>query len=121
HPDDAERVLNVINASFEHHESYNFYYRIILKSGKIKYLHARGEVLTDEYGKAYKMLGTLQDVTERQTLLEQLQESDKLYKQAQAISHVGNWTWDIVNNTISWSDELYRIFGLEPQSEYILF
>lgn len=35
---------------------------------------------------------------------------------AQRITHLGCWEWDVVNGTTSWSDELYRILGLEPAS-----
>lgn len=35
---------------------------------------------------------------------------------AQKISHLGCWEWDIVSGKTSWSDELYRIFGVEPAS-----
>ena len=35
--------------------------------------------------------------------------------EAQRIAHLGNWEWDIANNTLYWSDEIYRIFGLTPQ------
>ncbi|MGM0489840.1 MAG: sigma 54-interacting transcriptional regulator [Planctomycetota bacterium] len=34
--------------------------------------------------------------------------------EAQRIAHVGNWDWDIESNVLCWSDEVYRIFGLEP-------
>ena len=34
---------------------------------------------------------------------------------AQALSQTGSWEWDIVTNDLSWSDEIYRIFGLTPQ------
>jgi PAS domain S-box-containing protein len=34
---------------------------------------------------------------------------------AQHIAHLGSWEWDIVHDTLSWSDEIYRIFGLIPQ------
>ena len=34
---------------------------------------------------------------------------------AQSIAHLGSWDWDIQNNTLWWSDEIYRIFGLQPQ------
>lgn len=40
--------------------------------------------------------------------------SESLNK-AQEIAHLGNWTWDIQANTLWWSDEIYRIFGLQPQ------
>jgi PAS domain S-box-containing protein len=35
---------------------------------------------------------------------------------AQAITHLGSWEWDARTNVVQWSDELYRIYGLEPQS-----
>jgi PAS domain S-box-containing protein len=51
----------------------------------------------------------------------ELEERDKLYKQSQALTHIGNWTWMIETGKITWSDELYRIYGLEPQAEEITF
>ena len=121
HPDDAEMVRSIMARSGETHQPYDFHYRIISTDGTIKTLHAKGEVLADENGKAYKMLGTLQDVTDRQNLIDQLQQSEELYKQAQALSHIGNWTWLIKQDKILWSDELFRIYGLEPQSEVLTF
>jgi PAS domain S-box-containing protein len=38
---------------------------------------------------------------------------------AQAITHVGSWEWDMATGIVSWSDELYRIYGLEPRSKVI--
>jgi diguanylate cyclase (GGDEF)-like protein/PAS domain S-box-containing protein len=35
--------------------------------------------------------------------------------EAQRIAHLGNWEWNLNNNTLNWSDEMYRIFGLVPQ------
>jgi len=32
----------------------------------------------------------------------------------QHIAHLGSWEWDVLANTVSWSEELYRIFGLQP-------
>ena len=40
---------------------------------------------------------------------------------AQQITHIGSWEWDLTSNGIRWSDELYRIYGLEPQSVAISF
>jgi len=33
---------------------------------------------------------------------------------AQAITHVGSWEWDLASGVVSWSDELYRIYGFVP-------
>jgi PAS domain S-box-containing protein len=34
--------------------------------------------------------------------------------EAQALAHVGSWEWDIKREVVTWSDELYRIYGLDP-------
>lgn len=36
--------------------------------------------------------------------------------EAQQLARIGSWEWDIPNNVVWWSDELYRIYGLEPRS-----
>ncbi len=37
----------------------------------------------------------------------------------QAIAHMGSWEWDVRTNAVAWSDELFRIYGFEPQSRPI--
>ena len=34
---------------------------------------------------------------------------------AQQITHIGSWDWDLATGQVTWSDELYRIYGLEPR------
>ena len=43
--------------------------------------------------------------------------SHSLFDETQQIAHIGSWEIDFVANRISWSDETYRIFGLEPRSQ----
>ena len=47
---------------------------------------------------------------------EALIESEKSLAMAQRITHLGNWDWDIQRNEMYWSDEVYRIFGVEVQA-----
>jgi len=35
---------------------------------------------------------------------------------AQQITHIGSWEWDLTTGAVTWSDELYRIYGLSPRS-----
>lgn len=44
-----------------------------------------------------------------------LKLSEERLSQAQAIAQMGNWEWNILTNELHWSDQIYRIFGLEPQ------
>ncbi len=65
-------------------------------------------------------------IERKQTEIE-LQAREAQLTEAQQIAHIGNWEWDIASNKLLWSDELYRIFGLEPQEfvatyeEYLTF
>ena len=47
---------------------------------------------------------------------EQLTISKRRYQIAQEMARFGTWEMDIVNNSMTWSDEMYRIFGFQPYS-----
>ena len=44
-----------------------------------------------------------------------LQDSKAKLEEAQRITHVGYWEWDMLTDRVNWSDETYRIYGLRPQ------
>ncbi len=44
-----------------------------------------------------------------------VQEQDQQLVEAQRLAHLGSWTWDVVSGEVTWSDELYRIFGVNIQ------
>lgn len=48
-------------------------------------------------------------------------EQTAALEEAQALTHLGSWQWDVATNHIFWSDELYRIYGLKPQEREIGF
>lgn len=47
-------------------------------------------------------------------LVNDLKNSEARLSEAQRIAKLGNWDWDIVNNTLYWSNGVYRIFGIDP-------
>jgi len=55
-------------------------------------------------------------IAERNRTEEQLRKSEHQLATAQEIASLGSWEWDIKEGKVSWSDELYRIYGLAPQS-----
>jgi PAS domain S-box-containing protein len=57
------------------------------------------------------------DVTESRRAQQRLQESRERLAAAQHMAGVGSWSWDVVADTWSWSDELFRLAGLEPREE----
>lgn len=51
--------------------------------------------------------------------VQNLEQSQKLYQQSQALTHIGNFVWDVETNMLTWSDELYRIYELDPTNTRI--
>ena len=66
-------------------------------------------------GKISAVCSISTDITERKCTEEALQKNEILLNEAQKIAHIGHWEWNIPNNKLWWSDEIYRIFGLIPQ------
>lgn len=54
------------------------------------------------------------DITRLKETETALGESRTRLMEAQRLAHIGNWEWDIKRNKLIWSDEVYRIFGVEP-------
>jgi PAS domain S-box-containing protein len=46
----------------------------------------------------------------------QLAEALRRLAEAQAIAHIGSWEWDVRGDVVSWSDEMFRIYGLDPEA-----
>jgi PAS domain S-box-containing protein len=95
HPQDAARLRENVRQAIEEGEPYHMDLRVVLPGGRVAYFFAIGTPVTDSDGRVVKLLGTVQDVTERQraeALLEQraqaLQRTNaELQQLAYAISH----------------------------------
>lgn len=120
HPEDRDHVRSELE-QIQVKDLLDFKFRIITPDNITKILRMVAEVQRNKQGEAIHVIGTERDITEKQTMIDKLRQSEMLYKQAQLLSHVGNWSWDIHTGVISWSDELYRIYGLAPQSEQLNF
>jgi len=85
-------------------------------------VHSRADARRDASGRPYEMFGTVQDVTEGKRAEQALRRSQFYLSEGERLAHVGSWA--STNLGISWgddlglywSDELYRIFGLDPKN-----
>mgnify|MGYP003575183566 CR=1 FL=1 len=114
-----EILLDRIHDAIKYHKSADFNFRITLPNKETKILNIKADVVVDETNTPSKIIGTTQDITEKQMLMDQLQKSEEKLKQAQAISHIGSWEEDLTTRKLSWSDEVFRIYGLEPREDGI--
>ncbi len=81
--------------------------------------HAEEKILTLNRSleeKVQQLLATQEELEQHRAHLEQeVAQRTASLTEAQRIAHLGNWEWDLINNTLNWSDEMYRIFGYAPQ------
>ncbi|HEX6387473.1 MAG TPA: GAF domain-containing protein, partial [Anaerolineae bacterium] len=63
---------------------------------------------------AAQAIANARDVEERRRAEETLRKSQMQLAEAQKIARLGSWEWNITSNTVTWSDEMYRIFGFQP-------
>jgi len=121
HPDDREAVFRTAEEAIRSGTSADCEHRLIRPDGEIRIVHSLGDLKKTSAGRAYQMFGTTQDITdrkrveeERQTLSRALRQSNARLEEAQRVAHIGHYEWNLVENRVTWSDELYRIYGLSP-------
>ena len=96
------------------------------ESVEIDILHRDGSVRTVLWNSAtlfepdgQTSLATIaqgQDITERKRVEQELLLSELDLKEAQSIAHIGSWKWDLNIGEVTWSDEMFRIFGIDKNS-----
>jgi PAS domain S-box-containing protein len=55
------------------------------------------------------------EIIERKRVTEELRESEAQLAEAQQLAQIGSWSRELATNVVAWSDEIFRIFGMEPQ------
>jgi len=112
HPEDRPLMQEWIRATLAGEPTGELEFRIILRDGSLRTLSGRGGLQGVPGGAPARMVGTVQDITERKQAEEALRQREADLKHAQAVAHMGSWRYDIAKNTLTLSDELYRIMGL---------
>ena len=63
-----------------------------------------------------RLIGAVQDIAERNRAEEALAKSEALLREAQGAAQIGHWELDTSIMTPAWSEEIFRIFGLDPEA-----
>ena len=118
-PQDIARIRAVVDEAIRERRPFSCYYRITHADGSVRVLYDQGGMILNEQGETIRLVGTVQDVTERVQAEEKLKDSERRLAEAQQVAHVGSWEVDLLNGEMDWSngrvtgsDELYRQFGL---------
>jgi PAS domain S-box-containing protein len=119
HPDDVDLVHKHMQLSIETLKPHDFFYRIILKDGRQKVLHAKGEVRLDKNGIATEMFGTLQDVTEQKEKEKELEESKRFAEKIADVSPCIITVYNVnTDNYLFINKGLQTLLGYETDEFY---
>jgi PAS domain S-box-containing protein len=114
HPDDLARIESERAAAIYNHKPFDTEFRILLPSGEIRWIAARGQAYYDENGRVVRVVGNNIDVTERVRAKEALQEREQRLRLALDASMAGVWTWDPSTNQSRWDDRFHAQYGFAP-------
>jgi PAS domain S-box-containing protein len=120
HPDDREAVFMTAKKAIDTETRADCEHRLLRPDGEMRVVHSLGDVRKNAQGRI-QMFGTTQDITDRkrveedrQALSNALQQSNARLEQAQRLAHIGHYEWDLIQNRVTYSEELCRIWGIPP-------
>ena len=91
HPEDLPRQQALLQAAMRGDAVYDCNYRVRRPDGTVAEVHGCSEVVFDATGRAVRVLGTVQDITERQAAREALSEKQHLLSVMQQTTQLGFW------------------------------
>ena len=128
HPDDLDRMLEIAKQLKTAEILGPNSYRVIRKDGDVRYFRGISKVVKNLSGERV-MIGITSDVTEEyynQLQLEhkniELEEKNKILfianetsKEAEKIGNYGFWKWNVDKNEFEFSDNIFRMFGIDKE------
>ena len=118
HPEDRELVIRAYQDAIEHDTPYDFDYRILLPDGSLRWAHGRAAVERDAQGRATRVLGSVQDITDRYVAIAALRASEERYRVIIETTSEGVWLSDAEYRTTYVNQRMAEMLG-HPREEMI--
>lgn len=112
---DLPRVEAEVKSALERRGVYESRYRIRHADGSLRWMYDQGRGVYDREGRARFLTGVILDITDRMAAEEALRASQARLVEAQRIAGIGSWELNLSTGKLTWSDEAYRIFELDPR------
>jgi PAS domain S-box-containing protein len=115
HPSDRSAIQQAIDLAIHTGKDFAHDYRLLLGSGTIKHVHSTGHPITNKSGEIVEIIGAAAEITDRVFAEQALKRSEFYLAEAEKISHTGCWARNTTTGEVFWSEEEWRIFGLDPK------
>jgi two-component system, cell cycle sensor histidine kinase and response regulator CckA len=112
HPEDQLRMQEFIGACLAGKHPQDIEFRIIHPDRTIRTLMGSGSLKCAPDGTPLRLIGTIQDITERKRAENAFSRSQKNLIEAQRQTHIGSFNFDFQTECLEWSEEMFRICGV---------
>lgn len=120
-----KRILKALEKLTNKGISYDIELEFINFKNEKKWIRNIGEPLYNSKNEVVGRRGVSQDITDQKIRQRELdKKNEKLYElnnalnEAQKLSHVGSWQWNMITDKAEWSDEMYNIYGVTKENFY---
>jgi PAS domain S-box-containing protein len=116
HPEDRVKFVQAFQGAIDDRTDVDIEYRLLLPDGTVKHMHGIGHPIFNAGGELVEIVVTTVDITERKRAEDELRRSEACLAEGQRLSRTGSWAWSPVTlQPLYWSEEMFRIYGLDPQ------
>jgi PAS domain S-box-containing protein len=114
HPDDLPRHIETLTQSLNSGHPIDFETRLRRFDGAYRWFQLRGHAARDADGRIVRWYCLMSDIDDRKRAEEELRRSEAFLADAQRLSRTGSFSWRIATQELTWSEETYRIYELDP-------
>ncbi len=90
--------------------------RLMRKDGTVIDVEVAVKLLGHDGAGGVQMASLVRDITERKRAEAEVRASRELLVDAQRVAHLGSFEWEVDSDRLTWSEEMHRIFGVDPAS-----
>jgi PAS domain S-box-containing protein len=116
HPDDGERVQSALEEVLAPADDGRFRetYRVVSREGDLRWVVSAGIVVYED-GVAVRLVGTVEDITERRRLEEAVRESEERLNLALSVVGIATWDYHVDTGEVIWNDQHFTMLGYRPR------
>ena len=113
--EDLEQAKTTVARVMQTSEDGMLQARFQTKDGRVLWVESHLTAICDENGKPVGLRGVTLNVSDRLRAEAALRERQQELSEAQRVAKVGSWEWDPDTDVVTWSEEMFRIVGRNPE------
>ena len=115
---EKDRVHQALVDLINENKPYDLEYDIFPADGSNrKTIVSKAQIEHDDNGNPRRVTGVIMDVTEQVAMRDSILRSNERLKEAQRLGGLGDWEYDFASSKVSWSENLFRLFDLDPTQD----